>query len=68
MVIENLGVGSGWFNKEVELAHGWSVIKGANKMKDSTKLTVVMCCQIVAQKSVAPSIGDFRRRPAPRYV
>ena len=27
-----------------------------------------MCCQIVARKSVAPSSGDFRRRPAPRYV
>ena len=38
------------------------------KMKAYTKLTVVMCCQIVARNSVAPSSGDFRRRPAPRYV
>ena len=28
------------------------------------KMTVVMCCQIVARKSVAPSSGDFRRRLA----
>ena len=33
-----------------------------------TKLTVVMCCQIVARKSVAPSSGNFRQRQAPRYV
>ena len=39
-----------------------------NKMKAYTKLTVVMCCQIVDRKSVAPSSGDFRRRPAPRYA
>ena len=38
------------------------------KMKAYTKLTVVMCCQIVAMKSVAPSSGDFRRRSAPRYA
>ena len=37
------------------------------KMKAYTKLTLVMCCQIVARKSVAISSGDFRRRPAPRY-
>ena len=36
------------------------------KMKAYEKLTVVMCCQIVARKSVAPSSGDFRRRSAPR--
>ena len=38
------------------------------KMKAYTKLTVVMCCQIVARKSVAPSSGDFggdRRRGTP---
>ena len=29
-------------------------------------VSVVMCCQIVARKSVAPSSGDFRRRSAPR--
>ena len=28
-------------------------------MKAYTKLTVVMCCQIVARKSVAPSSGDW---------
>ena len=38
------------------------------KMKAYTKLTVVMCCQIVARKSVAPSSGNFRRRSAPRYA
>ena len=38
------------------------------KMKAYTKLTVVMCCQIVARKSVAPSSGDFRQRSAPRYA
>ena len=31
-------------------------------------LTVVMCFQIVARKSVAPSSGHFRRRPAPQYA
>ena len=36
------------------------------KMKAYKKLTVVMCCQIVARKSVAPSGGDFRRRSARR--
>ena len=35
------------------------------KMKAYTKLTAVMCCQIVA---VAPSSGDFRPQPAKRYV
>ena len=38
------------------------------KMKAFTKLTVVMCCQIIARKSVAPYSGDFRRRLAPWYV
>ena len=41
------------------------------KMKAYAKLTVVMCCQIVARKSVAPFpaiSGDFQRRPAPRYA
>ena len=38
------------------------------KIKAYTKLTVVMCCQIVARKSVAPSRGDFRRRPALSYA
>ena len=37
------------------------------KMKAYKKLTVVMCCQIVARKSVAPSSGDFcRGRPRAR--
>ena len=36
------------------------------KMKAYKKLIVVMCCQIVARKSVAPSSGDFLWRPAPR--
>ena len=36
------------------------------KMKAYTKLAVVMCCQIVARKSVTPSSGDFWR-PVPRY-
>ena len=35
------------------------------KMKVYTKLTVVMCYQIVSRKSVAPSSGDFRWRSAP---
>ena len=35
------------------------------KMKAYRKL---MCCQIVARKSVAPSSGYFQRRPAPRYA
>ena len=38
------------------------------KMKAYEKLTVVMCCQIVVKKSVAPSSGDFWRRPAPLYA
>ena len=33
---------------------------GKIKMKAYTKLTFVMCCQIVDRKSVAPSSGDFR--------
>ena len=32
------------------------------KIKAYKKMTVVMCCQIVARKSVAPSSSDFRRR------
>ena len=36
------------------------------QMKAYKKLTVVMCCQIVARKSVAPSSGDFWRRSVPR--
>ena len=36
-------------------------------MKADTKLTVVMCCHIFDRSSVAPSSGDFRRKPpAPR--
>ena len=31
------------------------------KMKADTKLTVVMCCQILARKSVASSSGIFWR-------
>ena len=38
------------------------------KMKSYTNQTVVVCCQIVARKSVAPASSDFRRRPVPRYV
>ena len=38
------------------------------KMKAYTKLTVVMCCQIVARNSIASSSGYFRRRPPPRYA
>ena len=41
---------------------------GKSKMKAYTKLTFVMCCQIVARKSVGPSSGDFWRRPALRYA
>ena len=37
-------------------------------MKAYVKLTVVMCCQIFARKSVAPSSGNFWRQPAPRYI
>ena len=36
--------------------------------KTYEKLAVVMCFQFVARKSVAPSSGDFRRRPASRYA
>ena len=38
------------------------------KMKAHTKLTVLMCCQIFARKSVSPSSSDFggdRRRNTP---
>ena len=35
------------------------------KMKAYTKLTVAICCQIFAKSTVAPSSGDFRRRPTP---
>ena len=38
------------------------------KMKAYTKLTVVMCCQIVDRTCVAPYSGNFWRRPAPRYA
>jgi hypothetical protein len=37
-------------------------------MKAYKKLTVVMCCQIVARTFVAPSSGDFWRRPLPMYA
>ena len=37
-------------------------------MKAYTKLTVVMCCQIVARKSLAPSSGNFRRRSATQFA
>ena len=38
------------------------------KMKAYTKLTVVMCCPIIARKFEVPSSGNFRRRPTLRYV
>ena len=38
------------------------------KTKAYTKLMVVMCCQIVARKSVAPSSSNFWRQLAPRYA
>ena len=39
---------------------------GKTKMKAYTKLTVVVCCQIVARKSVAPpSAGGDRCRGTP---
>ena len=38
---------------------------GKTKIKAFTKLTVVMCCQIVDRKSVAPSSSD---RPHSRPV
>ena len=36
------------------------------KIKNYTKLTVVMLCQIFDRKSLAPSSGDFHQRPPPR--
>ena len=36
------------------------------KMKTDTKMTVVMCCQIVDRKSVAPARGNFWRRSVSR--
>ena len=41
---------------------------GKTKMKAYRKLTIVMYCQIVAKKSVAPFSGDFWRRPATQYA
>ena len=41
---------------------------GQTKMTAYIKRTVVMCCQIVTGKSVAPSSGDFRRQPEQRYT
>ena len=41
---------------------------GKTKMKAYKKLTVVLCCQIIDRKSVAPSSGNFRRRKVPWYV
>ena len=38
------------------------------KMKAYTNLTVEVCSQIVARKSVAPASGNFWRRPVPRNV
>ena len=40
-------------------------LPGQNQ-NESIQKTVVMCCQIVARKSVAPSSGDFWRRSASR--
>ena len=55
----------GLIQKRLETFFGFLV---KTKMKAYTKLTVVMCCQMVASKSVAPSIGNFRRRPTLRYI
>ena len=39
-------------------------LPGQNQIKAYTKLTVVMCCQIFARKTVAPTSGDFQQQPA----
>ena len=43
------------------MSRGVFGLPGKTKMKADTKLTVVLCCQIFAGKSVAPSSGDFWR-------
>ena len=50
------------------MSRGVFGLPGRNKNEFYTKLTVVMCCQISARRSVAPSSGDFCRRPSPRQA
>ena len=48
--------------RQIKRPKGLSV---KTKMKAGTKLTVVMCCQIVDRKSTASSNDRFQQRPAP---
>ena len=48
------------FGPNLETFRGIFGLPGKTKMKACKKLTGVMCYQIVARKSVAPSSGDFR--------
>ena len=56
------------FRPNSETFRGIFGLPGQNQMKAYKKLTVVMFCQTVARKSVAPFSGDFgnnRRRGRP---
>ena len=48
------------FMPNLDMSRGVFGLPG-KKMKADTKLTVVMSCQILDSKSVAPSWGDFLR-------
>ena len=54
------------FRPNSDMFRGIFGLTGQIKMKAYIKLTVVLCCKIVARKSVAPSSSDLWRRPAPR--
>ena len=56
------------FKPNSDMFRGIFGLTGQNKMKAYIKLTVVMRCQIVARKSVAPSSSNLWWRPAPRYA
>ena len=56
------------FRPNSDTFRGIFELPGKTNIKAYTKLSVVMCCQIVARKSVAPSSGYFQRQPAPHYA
>ena len=56
------------YRPNLDMSRGVFGLPGRNKNEFYTKLTVVMCCQISARRSVAPSSGDFCRRPSPQQA
>ena len=56
------GTGPGLYK---QIVVNWDELKNS---KAYTELTVVMCCRIICRMSVAPSSGNFQRRPAMWYA